>query len=82
MKPDNETILKARKAKADYIMAHPGRFGVCEGCESVIDFSHGCRFCPACYGYHFNFDRTRLTEVATRLGSTLPHERAVDYEEN
>ena len=80
MDTNKEAVLAARRQRAEFIIAHPGRFGMCEGCESIIDFHWGVIFCPGCGGYHFSWSQDKIQELAARLANQMPVERAADFE--
>jgi hypothetical protein len=59
--------LSDRAQKAARIIAHPEKFKVCEGCESIV--ASRVATCPNCNGYRFNEDPQAVVEQARLLGS-------------
>jgi hypothetical protein len=77
-KEQREQIFRERRQLADFITNHPGRFYICEGCESIFDsIPLPLAFCPRCGGYHFSDDRERLRELAALLAE-MPPEKVVE----
>ena len=60
--PDSE---RARQAAG--IVARPGRYKICEGCDSIV--SRRVATCPNCYGYRFDTNRQAIIDQARLLGS-------------
>ncbi|MDZ4815275.1 MAG: hypothetical protein SGI71_03305 [Verrucomicrobiota bacterium] len=56
-----------RAAQAAKIIAAPGDYKVCEGCESIVK-STSLR-CPSCHGYRFDDANARVIEQAAILGA-------------
>jgi len=74
-KEQREQIFQARKQLAELITNHPSHFYICEGCESILDFTPiPLNLCPRCGGYHFCYDRERLLEAAAILAAPPPEE--------
>ncbi len=56
-----------RARQAAEIVARPGRYKICEGCDSIV--SRRAPTCPNCYGYRFNTNRQAIIDQARLLGS-------------
>ncbi len=56
-----------RARLAAEIVARPGRYKICEGCDSIV--SRRVSTCPNCYGYRFNTRRQAIIDQARLLGS-------------
>lgn len=63
----NDMHLAERAAKAQKIIAAPGNFKVCEGCDSIVAMR--VVTCPNCHGYRFDETPERVVEQATLLAS-------------
>lgn len=59
--------LAERAARAEKIIAAPGKFKVCEGCESIV--AERVTECPNCHGYRFDESAERVVEQARLLAS-------------
>lgn len=59
--------LADRAARAEKIIAAPGKFKVCEGCESIVTMRVAS--CPNCHGYRFDEAPERVVEQARLLAS-------------
>lgn len=59
--------LADRAARAEKIIAAPGHFKVCEGCESIV--TARVVDCPNCHGYRFDESPERVIEQARLLAS-------------
>lgn len=59
--------LSDRASRAAKIVAKPGDYKVCEGCESIV--KQRAATCPSCHGYRFNEDPAAVVEQAKLLGS-------------
>lgn len=59
--------LADRAARAEKIIAAPGSFKVCEGCESIV--TARVTECPNCHGYRFDESPERVVEQAQLLAS-------------
>jgi len=59
--------LADRAARAEKIIAAPGNFKVCEGCESIV--TARVTQCPNCHGYRFDESSERVVEQARLLAS-------------
>ena len=57
--------MAERRARAEKIIASPGNYKVCEGCESIVSMKPVT--CPNCHGYRFDED----PEVVVRQASAL-----------
>lgn len=62
-----ERRRKERSRKAEKIIADPGEFKICEGCESIV--AERVSICPNCYGYRFNAELETVIAHARLLGS-------------
>jgi RNA polymerase subunit RPABC4/transcription elongation factor Spt4 len=65
-----DKIMAARRLWRDKIVASPGSFKVCYGCDSVM--AAPAALCNICHTYSFDRDTTAVVEAAKRLGSQLP----------
>ena len=63
--------LADRAARAEKIIAAPGNFKVCEGCDSIV--TARVVDCPNCHGYRFDESPERVVEQA-RLLATRPQQ--------
>ncbi len=63
--------LADRAARAEKIIAAPGNFKVCEGCDSIV--TARVVDCPNCHGYRFDESPERVIEQA-RLLATRPQQ--------
>lgn len=59
--------LADRAARAEKIIAAPGKFKVCEGCESIV--AERVTGCPNCHGYRFDESPERVIEQARVLAA-------------
>jgi hypothetical protein len=59
--------LAERAARAQKIIAAPGDFKVCEGCESIV--ARRVATCPNCHGYRFNSSQEEIVAHAKLLAS-------------
>ncbi len=59
--------LAERAARAEKIIAAPGKFKVCEGCDSIV--TERVVNCPNCHGYRFDESPERVIEQARLLAS-------------
>lgn len=59
--------LEARARKAGEIISNPGRYKVCEGCESIV--AERVVTCPNCHGYRFDGSSARVVAQAQILGA-------------
>lgn len=59
--------LADRAARAEKIIAAPGNFKVCEGCESIV--AARVVDCPNCHGYRFDESPERVVEQARLLAA-------------
>jgi hypothetical protein len=57
--------LQERARQADKIVKNPGRYKVCQGCDSIVAASAST--CPSCHGYRFNGDAEVVTSQARIL---------------
>jgi hypothetical protein len=62
-----DSHLADRAARAQKIIAAPGNFKVCEGCESIV--TARVTECPNCHGYRFDESPERVVEQAQLLAS-------------
>lgn len=70
MSTDN-AHLADRAARAVKIIAAPGNFKVCEGCDSIV--TARVVNCPNCHGYRFDESPERVVEQA-RVLATRPQQ--------
>ncbi len=74
--PSQDPHLAERSEKAAKIIAHPGNFKVCEGCDSIVTMR--VALCPNCNGYRFIEEATVVIEhakaLATRAQTTVTHD--------
>ena len=56
-----------RARMAAGIAARPGRYKICEGCDSIV--ARRVSTCPNCFGYRFNTNRQAIIDQARLLGS-------------
>ena len=54
-----------RARQAAEIVARPGRYKICEGCDSIV--ARRVPTCPNCYGYRFNTNRQAIIDHARLL---------------
>lgn len=66
MSTDN-AHLADRVARAEKIIAAPGNFKICEGCDSIV--TARVTECPSCHGYRFDESPERVVEQARLLAS-------------
>jgi hypothetical protein len=59
--------MEDRKRRAQKIIDDPGKYKVCEGCESIVVAKAAT--CPSCHGYRFDPSAQRVVAQATLLGS-------------
>lgn len=59
--------LADRAARAEKIIATPGNFKVCEGCDSIV--TARVVDCPNCHGYRFDESPERVVEQARLLAA-------------
>ena len=59
--------LLDRKKRAEKIIGEPGKYKVCEGCESIVVAK--ATTCPSCHGYRFDESPDRVIAQAKLLGS-------------
>lgn len=59
--------LADRAARAEKIIAAPGNFKVCEGCDSIV--TARVVDCPNCHGYRFDESPERVIEQARLLAA-------------
>lgn len=68
--------LSERSARAAKIIADPGQFKVCEGCDSIV--ARRVALCPNCNGYRFDDEAATVVaqarELASRAQTTVTHE--------
>jgi RNA polymerase subunit RPABC4/transcription elongation factor Spt4 len=63
--------LADRAARAEKIIAAPGNYKVCEGCDSIV--TARVVNCPNCHGYRFDEAPERVVEQA-RVLATRPQQ--------
>ena len=63
----SESDLQKRARKAEEIIANPGEYKVCEGCDSIV--RSRVASCPNCYGYRFEEDPSAVVAQAKLLAS-------------
>ena len=56
-----------RARMAAGIVTRPGRYKICEGCDSIV--ARRVATCPNCFGYRFNTNRQAIIDQARLLGS-------------
>jgi predicted HNH restriction endonuclease len=67
--------LRERAEKAARIIAEPGNYKVCEGCESIV--TRRVTTCPNCHGYRFDDEAASVVEQA-RLLASRPQRTVID----
>ncbi len=55
-----------RAAKAAKIIANPGNYKICEGCDSIV--ARRAATCPNCEAYRFSTNADAVVEQARLLG--------------
>lgn len=65
MSTQNEPTSRREKAKE--IANNPGKYMVCEGCDSIV--GSGATMCPNCHGYRFDAAAERVIDQAVYLGA-------------
>lgn len=74
--PPEDSHLSERSERAAKIVAHPGNFKVCEGCDSIV--AKRVAICPNCSGYRFDDEPDRVVKqaklLASRAQTTVTHE--------
>jgi hypothetical protein len=74
--PPEDSHLNDRSERAAKIVAQPGNFKVCEGCDSIV--AKRVAICPNCSGYRFDDESGRVVEqaklLASRAQTTVTHE--------
>ncbi len=55
-----------RAEAAAKIAADPGKYKVCEGCDSIV--GRGTRLCPNCHSFRFDSSISRVITQAEFLG--------------
>ena len=63
----DKSHLAERAARAEKIIAAPGNFKVCEGCDSIV--TARVTECPNCHGYRFDECPERVVDQARLLAS-------------
>ena len=58
--------LEERARQADKIVREPGKYKVCEGCDSIVAVT--VALCPNCHSYRYNADRASIISQARILG--------------
>jgi len=56
-----------RMAKARRIVANPGSYKVCEGCDSIVAAT--VAMCPSCHSYRFDGESSRVIDQALVIGA-------------
>jgi len=64
--PDSQHLAE-RAARADVIIATPGNYKICEGCDSIV--TARVVTCPNCHGYRFDEAAERVSDQARLLAS-------------
>ena len=64
--PD-DAHLQERAQKAEKIIAEPGKFKVCEGCDSIV--AGRVATCPNCHGYRFDETAAAVIQQARWLAT-------------
>jgi hypothetical protein len=60
MSPSEEASERLKQARK--IMDDPGKFKICEGCESIVVAK--AHLCPNCHAYQFETDPDKVKEQA------------------
>lgn len=63
----SESQTPNRAATAAKIIANPGAYKVCEGCDSIV--GSGAALCPNCHSYRFETSAERIILQAKILGA-------------
>lgn len=74
-------FCQERKRLAHFIIAHPARFYVCEGCDAILDGIVPIDVCPRCGSYQFSHESERLLNQLDILVKQSPEELNGEYEE-
>jgi len=61
-----KTLLD-RARRAQKIIESPGKYKICEGCESIV--AAKVHVCPNCHSYRFEEDHDLVVAQARALGS-------------
>ncbi len=64
---EQETSLFDRARRAQKIVENPGKYKICEGCESIVAVK--VNICPNCHSYRFEDDEDSVVRQARALGS-------------
>jgi hypothetical protein len=74
--PPEDPHLTERSEKAAKIIAEPGQFKVCEGCDSIV--TRRVALCPNCNSYRFDESPEAVVAqakaLASRAQTTVTHE--------
>ena len=65
MAETNES-LEDRAARADKIVRDPGKYKICDGCDSIVLATAAT--CPSCHAYRFIVDHKSVINQARELG--------------
>lgn len=65
--PQENAHLSERAQKAAKIVAQPGDYKVCEGCESIVRLH--VVTCPNCHGYRFDDESGTVVAQAKLLAT-------------
>jgi len=64
---EQENSLFDRARRAQKIVENPGKYKICEGCESIV--ATKVNICPNCHSYRFEVDADCVIRQARALGS-------------
>lgn len=64
---EQENSLFDRARRAQKIVENPGKYKICEGCESIV--ATKVNICPNCHSYRFEEDADCVIRQARALGS-------------
>lgn len=60
--------MKTREERATRIIAHPGEFKVCHGCDAVVEARHN--LCPNCHSYRFELSHDGVVAAVEAIRNT------------
>lgn len=63
---ESSDSLEERAARAEKIARDPGKYKICEGCDSIVLATAST--CPSCHAYRFIDDRRSVISQARELG--------------
>ncbi len=64
---EQENSLFDRARRAQKIVENPGKYKICEGCESIVAVK--VNICPNCHSYRFEENEDCVVRQAKALGS-------------